>query len=56
VDCTANILRCKIIKLLEGDLHWNNDFRGLYATLLEKWMGLDSKPIVAGSFEQLAFV
>jgi uncharacterized protein (DUF1501 family) len=43
-------------ELLEGDLHWNNDFRGLYATLLEKWMGLDSKPIVAGSFEQLAFV
>ncbi len=40
-------------KLLEGDLHFNNDFRGLYATLLEKWMGLDSKPIVGGSFEQL---
>ena len=43
-------------KLLEGDLHFNNDFRGLYATLLEKWMGLDSKPIVGGSFEQLDFV
>ena len=43
-------------KLLDGDLHFNNDFRGLYATLLEKWMGLDSKPIVGGSFEQLAFV
>ena len=43
-------------KLLEGDLHFNNDFRGLYATLLEKWMGLDSKPIVNGSFEQLDFI
>ena len=43
-------------KLLDGDLHFNNDFRGLYATLLEKWMGLDSKPIVGGSFEQFAFV
>jgi uncharacterized protein (DUF1501 family) len=43
-------------KLLEGDLHWNNDFRGLYATLLEKWMGMDSKPIVGGSFEQLSFL
>ena len=43
-------------KLLEGDLHFNNDFRGLYSTLLEKWMGLDAKPIVNGSFEQLAFI
>jgi len=43
-------------KLLEGDLHFNNDFRGLYATLLEKWMGLDSKPIVGGTFEQLDFL
>jgi uncharacterized protein (DUF1501 family) len=43
-------------KLLEGDLHFNNDFRGLYATLLEKWLELDSKPIVNGSFEQLDFI
>ena len=43
-------------KLLEGDLQYNNDFRGTYATLLEKWMGLDSKPIVGGSFEQLDFL
>jgi len=43
-------------KLMEGDLHYNNDFRGLYATLLERWMGLDSKPIVGGTFEQLDFL
>jgi len=43
-------------KLLEGDLHFNNDFRGLYATLLERWVGLDAKPIVGGSFEQLDFL
>ena len=43
-------------KLLEGDLHYNNDFRGMYATLLEKWMGLDSKPITGGSFEQLDLI
>jgi uncharacterized protein (DUF1501 family) len=42
-------------KLLEGDLHYNNDFRGLYATLLERWLGLDAKPIVGGAFEQLDF-
>ena len=43
-------------KLLEGDLHYNNDFRGLYATLLERWMGLDSKSIVGAAFEQLDFI
>ena len=43
-------------KLNEGDLQFNNDFRGLYSTLLEKWMGLDAKPIVNGSFEQLDFI
>ena len=43
-------------KLTEGDLRYNNDFRGTYATLMERWMGLDSKPIVGGSFEQLDFI
>ncbi len=43
-------------KLLEGDIHFNNDFRSTYATLLEKWMGLDSKPIVGGRFELLDFI
>ncbi len=43
-------------KLDQGDLRWNNDFRGTYATLLEKWMGLDSKPILRDSFEQLDFI
>jgi uncharacterized protein (DUF1501 family) len=43
-------------KLLEGDLHFNNDFRGTYATLLERWLGLDAKSIVGGSFEQIDFL
>lgn len=43
-------------KLDEGDLQWNNDFRSTYATLLERWMGLDSKSILRGSFEQLDFL
>jgi uncharacterized protein (DUF1501 family) len=40
-------------KQADGDLRFNCDFRGLYATILEQWMGLDSKPIVNGPFEQL---
>ena len=43
-------------KQFEGNLQFNNDFRGLYATLLEDWMGLDAKPIVNGSFEKLDFI
>ena len=43
-------------KLLEGDLHFNNDFRSLYSSLLEDWMDLDAKPIVNGSFEKMALL
>jgi len=43
-------------KLLEGDLHFNQDFRGVYAHLVEKWLGLDPVPVVGGNFSQPAFV
>jgi uncharacterized protein (DUF1501 family) len=43
-------------KLLEGDLHFNNDFRGLYSTLLENWIGVDAKTIVGGNFEKMDFI
>ena len=39
-----------------GDLLHNVDFRGVYATILERWLGLDSKPMVGGTFEQLDFL
>ncbi|MDE2989372.1 MAG: DUF1501 domain-containing protein [Chloroflexota bacterium] len=42
--------------LEQGDLVPNHDFRGVYSTLLEDWMGLDAKPIVDGEFEKLRFV
>ena len=41
---------------LEGDMHFNNDFRGAYTTLLEDWMDVDAKPIVNGTFEKLEFI
>ena len=43
-------------KLLEGDLHFNNDFRGLYSTLLENWIGIDAKKIVGGNFEKMDLI
>ena len=42
--------------LLEGDLNFGVDFRGVYGTMVERWLGLDAKPVVGGTFEQLAFV
>ena len=43
-------------KLLEGDLHFNNDFRSIYTDLLESWMGLDAQPLVNGQFEKFNFI
>ncbi len=43
-------------KLLEGDLHFNNDFRSIYTDLLENWMGLDAQPLVNGTFEKFNFI
>jgi uncharacterized protein (DUF1501 family) len=42
--------------LTQGDLAPNYDFRGFYATLVDKWLGLDPVPIVGGNFEQMSFV
>jgi len=41
---------------LEGDLHFNNDFRQTYTTILEDWLGLDAAPIVNGRFEPIGFM
>ncbi len=39
--------------LEQGDVVPNNDYRGLYSTVLEDWMGLDAKPLVGGLYEKL---
>ena len=41
---------------VEGDLAFNNDFRSTYATILDKWLGLDPDPIVNGQFEQFDLI
>ena len=35
------------------DLKHHIDFRGVYSTVLEQWMGIDPQPIVMGQFEQV---
>ena len=42
--------------LLEGDLHFNNDFRSTYSTILERWLDLEAAPIVNGQFEQFDII
>ena len=42
--------------LSEGDLTYTTDFRAAYATILDRWLGLDPDPIVHGQFEQLEFI
>jgi uncharacterized protein (DUF1501 family) len=42
--------------LTQGDLAPTLDFRGLYATILEDWLGVDAKPIVKGVFEKPRFL
>ena len=42
--------------LQNGDLAPNVDFRSLYTTILEDWIGIDSAPIVGGQFENLNFI
>jgi len=42
--------------LEQGDLVPGTDFRSIYSTILEDWMGLDANHIVGGNYEKLAFV
>jgi uncharacterized protein (DUF1501 family) len=40
-------------QLYGEDLQHTFDFRGVYATLLEQWMGMDATALVGGTFEPL---
>ena len=42
--------------LLEGDLQFNIDYRGVYGSMIENWLHLDPIKVVGGNFEQLDFV
>jgi uncharacterized protein (DUF1501 family) len=42
--------------LTQGDLAPTLDFRGLYSTILEDWLGVEAQPIVKGTFEKPRFL
>ena len=41
---------------VEGDMRFNNDFRGTYATLLDQWMGIDPYTILNDHYEQFDLI
>jgi uncharacterized protein (DUF1501 family) len=42
--------------LQDGDLKYQIDFRNVYATILEKWLGADSKQVLGDRFDQLDLI
>jgi len=40
----------------QGDLKFSTDFRSVYATVLDKWMGADSERVLGQKFDNLTFV
>jgi uncharacterized protein (DUF1501 family) len=42
--------------LQDGDLKYKVDFRNVYATILDRWMGADSKTILGDKFDQMDFI
>ena len=39
-----------------GNIKFNVDFRSIYATILDKWLGADSQSILGGHFDNLGFL
>jgi uncharacterized protein (DUF1501 family) len=42
-----------LTELVDGDLKWSVDFRRVYATLLDQWLGLPSQAVLGGSYDPL---
>jgi uncharacterized protein (DUF1501 family) len=40
----------------DGDLKFHTDFRSVYATLLEKWLGFEAEPVLGGKFATMNFI
>src|SRR5579872_6193381 len=39
-----------------GNLKWHTDFRSVYATVLERWLGVPSQQVLGSGFQTLNFV
>jgi uncharacterized protein (DUF1501 family) len=45
-----------LTKLDDGDVQFTTDFRRIYASLLDRWLGVDATAVLGGSFEPLDVV
>jgi len=45
-----------LIDLPDGDPRWSVDFRRIYATVLEDWLGLSAESSLGGRFERLPLI
>jgi uncharacterized protein (DUF1501 family) len=45
-----------LFNLKDGDLQYKVDFKSVYATLLNKWLGADDKAVLKGQYGHLEFV
>jgi uncharacterized protein (DUF1501 family) len=43
-------------ELVDGDLKWSIDFRRVYATLLDRWLGLPAQAVLGQQFEPLSML
>ena len=45
-----------LLNLNEGDLKHSVDFKNIYATVLDNWLGVNDKNILGGTYEKLNFI
>ncbi len=41
---------------LEGDMHFSNDFRSTYDTIVDRWLGLDPADVLPRRYDQFDFI
>ena len=46
----------KLDDLTDGDLKYHTDFRRVYATLLDSWLGVDSRAVLGEKFDPLPLI
>ena len=56
--CQAGIIGAhpSLTDLDDGDLKFHTDFRSVYATLLDRWLGIASEPVLGGAYQPVEFV
>jgi uncharacterized protein (DUF1501 family) len=45
-----------LTELNDGDLKFSTDFRSVYATALEKWLGVSSEQVLGRKYPLLPFI